>query len=99
MLPAIIVDWYDRYLVLQTLSYGADVLKPFIADTLRELLQPSGILERNDVKARTLEGLEETQGILYGSVPDEVEIREDEIRFLVNMRLGQKAGCDCYTED
>jgi 23S rRNA (cytosine1962-C5)-methyltransferase len=92
MLPAVVVDRYDRYLVLQTLSYGADMLKPFITDTLRQLLNPSGILERNDVRARALEGLEETQGLLYGNVPDEVEIREEGVRFLVNMRLGQKTG-------
>jgi 23S rRNA (cytosine1962-C5)-methyltransferase len=92
MLPAIIVDRYNRHLVLQTLSYGADALKPFLADTLRDLLQPSGILERNDVKTRALEELDETQGILYGKVPDEVEIQEDGIRFLVNLRLGQKTG-------
>ncbi|MBN2319286.1 MAG: class I SAM-dependent rRNA methyltransferase [Acidobacteria bacterium] len=92
LLPAVIVDRYDRHLVLQTLSYGADALKPFLADTLREILQPAGIMERNDVKARRLEGLDETQGILYGNVPDEVEIQENGIRFLVNMRLGQKTG-------
>ena len=92
LLPGIIVDRYDRHLVLQTLSYGADALKPFLSDTLHDLLQPMGIIERNDVKARRLEGLEESQGILYGNVPDEVEIQEDGIRFLINMRLGQKTG-------
>ncbi len=92
LLPAVIVDQYDRYLVLQTLSYGADSLKPFIVDSLCELVQPLGIMERNDVKARSLEGLQQIQGILYGRVPDEVEIQEDGVRFLVNMRLGQKTG-------
>jgi len=92
LLPAVIVDRYDRQLVLQTLCYGADAVKPFLADTLRELLQPSGISERNDVKSRRLEGLEESRGILYGNVPDEVEIQEDGIRFRVNTRMGQKTG-------
>jgi len=92
LLPAIVVDRYDKYLVLQTLSRGADTIKPFIIDTLRDLVHPTGILERNDVKARRLEGLEEIEGVLYGDVPDEVEIIEDGIRFLVNMRGGQKTG-------
>ncbi|MBN2243530.1 MAG: class I SAM-dependent rRNA methyltransferase [Acidobacteria bacterium] len=92
MLPAVIVDRYDRYLVLQTLSFGADVLKPLIADTLRDLLKPSGIMERNDVRARALEGLEQTKGFLYGYVPEEVEIQEGGVRFLVDMRMGQKTG-------
>jgi 23S rRNA (cytosine1962-C5)-methyltransferase len=92
LLPAVIVDRYNRYLVLQTLSYGADSIKPYITDALRELVQPSGILERNDAKSRRLEGLETVQGILYGEVPEEVEIEESGVRFLVNMRAGQKTG-------
>jgi 23S rRNA (cytosine1962-C5)-methyltransferase len=92
LLPAVIVDRYDRHLVLQTLSSGADAFKAFIVDALRDLVQPAGILERNDAKSRRLEGLNETQGILFGDVPEEVEIVEDGIRFLVNMRRGQKTG-------
>jgi 23S rRNA (cytosine1962-C5)-methyltransferase len=92
LLPAIIVDRYGDYLVLQTLSSGADVLKPLLVDILREILRPAGILERNDVKARRLEGLEEIQSILWGAVPNEVEIIEDGTRFIVDMRRGQKTG-------
>jgi 23S rRNA (cytosine1962-C5)-methyltransferase len=92
LLPAIIVDCYANYLVLQTLSSGADALKPLLIDFLKEAVNPAGILERNDVKARRLEGLDEIQGILSGSVPDEVEVVEDGIRFLVDLRKGQKTG-------
>ena len=92
LLPAIIVDRYDVCLVLQTLSSGAEAFKMFIADVLRDLLRPAGILERNDAKSRRLEGLEEVQSVLYGTVPEEVEIVEDGIHFLVNMRQGQKTG-------
>jgi len=92
LLPAIIVDRYGNYLVLQTLSYGADAVKPFITEILKDLLHPSGILERNDVKARRLEGMEEVQGVLYGNIPEEVVISENGIRFLVHMKAGQKTG-------
>lgn len=92
LLPSIIVDRYGDYLVLQTLSSGADATKPLLVEILRDLLSPEGILERNDVKARLLEGLEEVQGVLWGSVPDEVEISEDGTRFLVDLRRGQKTG-------
>ena len=92
LLPAIIVDRYDRYLVLQTLSYGAETLKPFIREALIDLIHPAGILERNDSKARQLEGLESIQGVIYGEIPEEAEIEEDGIRFLINMRSGQKTG-------
>ena len=92
LLPGIIVDRYGDYLVLQTLSSGADALKPLLVDILREALGPAGILERNDVKARRLEGLEEIRGVLWGAVPDEIEINEDGTRFIVDLLRGQKTG-------
>ena len=92
LLPAIVVDRYGDYLVLQTLSSGVDAIKPLLVEILIELLKPAGILARNDVKARRLEGLEETRGILWGSVPGEVEIAEKGIRFVVNLERGQKTG-------
>jgi len=92
LLPGIIVDRYGKYLVLQTLSSGADALKSFLVDTLREVLEPEGILERNDVKARLLEGLDEVRGVLWGTIPDEVEISEGSTRFAINLQRGQKTG-------
>jgi 23S rRNA (cytosine1962-C5)-methyltransferase len=92
LLPAIIVDRYGEYLVMQTLSSGADAIKHTLAELLNELLRPSGIMERNDVKARRLEGLEESRGTLCGSVPREVEINENGIRFIVDLEQGQKTG-------
>lgn len=92
LLPSVIVDRYADYLVLQTLSSGADAVKPVLVEILRDLLEPVGIFERNDVKARLLEGLDELRGLLWGTVPEEVEIQEDGIRFLVDVRQGQKTG-------
>jgi 23S rRNA (cytosine1962-C5)-methyltransferase len=92
LLPAIIVDRYRDCLVLQTLSNGADAIKALIAEILQNLLHPTGILERNDVKARRLEGLQEVRSVLAGTVPDQIEIIEDGIRFIVDMLRGQKTG-------
>ena len=92
LLPGIIVDRYQDYIVLQTLVNGADALKSLLVDILKEALEPAGILERNDVKARRLEGLEEVRRVLWGSVPDEIEITEDGIRFFVDLLRGQKTG-------
>ena len=93
LLPSVIVDRYADYLVLQTLSSGAEALKILLVDILRELLQPAGILERNDVKSRRLEGLEEcAAGVLWGIVPDQVQIREGGVRFWVDLKHGQKTG-------
>ena len=41
---------------------------------------------------RRLEGLEMCTGLLYGDVPDRVEIMENGIRFLVDVKEGQKTG-------
>jgi 23S rRNA (cytosine1962-C5)-methyltransferase len=92
LLPAIIVDRYRDCLVLQTLSSGADAMKGLISEILQNLLHPAGILERNDVKARRLEGLQEVRSVLAGTVPDQIEIIEDGIRFTVDMLRGQKTG-------
>jgi 23S rRNA (cytosine1962-C5)-methyltransferase len=92
LLPAIIVDRYRDCLVLQTLSSGADAIKTLIVEILQNLLKPAGILERNDVKARRLEGLQEIKSVLSGAVPDQIEIVESGVRFIVDMQRGQKTG-------
>lgn len=92
LLPGMIVDRYRNWLVLQTLNSGADSVKPLVVDILKDALSPAGILERNDVKARRLEGLEEASGIICGEVPDEIEIEEDGVRFAVDLAHGQKTG-------
>lgn len=92
LLPGIIVDRYGDYLVLQTLSTGADALKPLLVEILQEAVRPKGILQRNDARVRRLEGLEEICSVLWGSVPDEIEIRENGVRYVVDLRRGQKTG-------
>jgi 23S rRNA (cytosine1962-C5)-methyltransferase len=92
LLPGIIVDRYRDYIVLQTLSNGAEAIKPLLIDIFLEALGPAGILERNDVKARRLEGLQESRSVLWGNVPEEVEIVEGGNRFIVDLLRGQKTG-------
>jgi 23S rRNA (cytosine1962-C5)-methyltransferase len=92
LLPSIVVDRYGDFLVLQTLSYGADALRPEIVAWLEEELRPAGMVERNDVKARRLEGLELRKGLLAGTVPEKVEITEAGLRFHVDLLGGQKTG-------
>ena len=92
LLPGIVVDRYGDVLALQTLTRGADALKTQIVEILLDLVKPTGILERNDVKSRLFEGLDEKRGVLRGRVPDEVEIAENGIRFIVDPINGQKTG-------
>jgi 23S rRNA (cytosine1962-C5)-methyltransferase len=91
-LPSLIVDRYGDFLVVQTLSQATERLKPEIVAALVELVRPRGVLERNDPKVRRLEGLEQTVGLLYGDVPELVEVEEAGIRFEVDLWKGQKTG-------
>lgn len=91
-LPALIIDRYSDYLVMQCLSLGIDRRKQLIVDCLVKLFNPKGIYERSDVAVRKKEGLEEVKGLLYGEVPDYCEIVENGIKMLVDVKNGQKTG-------
>jgi len=92
LLPSIIIDRYDDVLVLQTLAQGSDAIKATLVEVLVELFQPRAIIERNDVRVRQHEGLELIGGTLYGQAPDEFEILQAGLRFLVTPLSGQKTG-------
>jgi len=92
LLPSIVVDRYADWLVLQTLSQGADARKEEIVSVLNELLSPKGILERNDPRVRELEGLERRNSVLYGDVPDKIVGTENGVRFSYDLHFGQKTG-------
>jgi 23S rRNA (cytosine1962-C5)-methyltransferase len=91
-LPSLVVDRYGEYLVLQTLSQATERAKPEIVKALVELMQPRGIVERNDPRVRQLEGLEQTVSVLHGEVPERVVVSEGDVRLGVDLRAGQKTG-------
>ena len=92
LLPSLIVDRYGDHLVVQALSQGMDRLLPTLTKMLIELLQPAGILARNDPKVRALEGLEQTVEVLHGTIPELVSVREGPVEYDVDLRKGQKTG-------
>lgn len=91
-LPAIVVDSFGPVLSLQCVSLGMSRYQKTIVDSLVEVLSPLGIYERNDVPIRRLEGMEQSVGVLYGNIPDKVEMMENGIRFLIDVKQGQKTG-------
>ena len=92
LLPSLIVDRYADVLVLQTLSQGTDAVKPLLIEILVEEFSPRAIIERNDAKVRQLEGLPMIAGNLYGSAPEEFEILQHGLKFVVAPGGGQKTG-------
>lgn len=91
-LPALIVDRYGDYLVLQTLNQGMERAKPMIVELLVELLAPRGILERNDAQVRQKEQLPLTVGVVAGEVPERVWYAMHGLRFQADLVRGQKTG-------
>jgi 23S rRNA (cytosine1962-C5)-methyltransferase len=91
-LPGLIVDRYADVLVIQVATLGMEKLKPAILDYLIRSLSPRSIYERSDLPIRREEGLPEFGGRLYGENIESVEIRENGLRFLVEIRGSQKTG-------
>ena len=91
-LPALIIDKFNDYFVMQTLSYGIEVWKEAIVAALKSIFNPKGIYERNDVPVRELEGLAQQKGFLTDPFPTEIIITENDLQFYVNIETGQKTG-------
>lgn len=91
-LPGLVVDLFAGVLVVQCLSLGMELRKAIWLDALVEVFQPKAIYERSDVAVRELEGLEQTTGLLYGELPEEILISENGLTLQVDVVQGQKTG-------
>ncbi|MDB4887115.1 MAG: S-adenosylmethionine-dependent methyltransferase [Gemmatimonadetes bacterium] len=92
LLPSLVVDCYDRWLVVQLMSAGLERFRAEIVDALQDIMAPEGILARNDVSLRVKEGLGTDVELLAGAVPDEIEVEEHGVRYLAAPWKGQKTG-------
>ncbi|MBC7082784.1 MAG: class I SAM-dependent rRNA methyltransferase [Bacillota bacterium] len=92
MLSSLIVDRYEDVCVVQTLALGMDVRKDMIAAALRDLLGITKMYERNDSRARELEGLDQRSGFLGDEFPTAFWVQENGLAFWVDVARGQKTG-------
>lgn len=92
LLPSLIVDRYGDCLVIQTLSQGMERMKPMVVEVLKTEFSPLAILERNDAAVRSLEGLPEQSGVLWGEDIREVAVQENGIQMGFDLLHGQKTG-------
>ena len=92
LLPQLIIDKFNDFLVVQTLALGMDVWKPAIVNALNKIFQPKGIYERNDVPVRELEGMIQQKGFLSAPFDTNIIINENGLRFNVDIENGQKTG-------
>jgi len=91
-MPALVIDKFNDYFVIQTLALGMDRWKGAIVDALRKIFSPKGIYERNDVPVRELEGMVQQKGFLTAPFDTNLIIKENGLKFHVDIENGQKTG-------
>jgi 23S rRNA (cytosine1962-C5)-methyltransferase len=91
-LPALVVDRYADYLVLQTLNQGMDAVKEHIVSCLDEIFHPRAIVARNDVAVRTKEQLPLESAVLQGEAPECVTVQMNGLTLRADLLRGQKTG-------
>lgn len=92
LLPGLIVDRYGDRLVAQFLDQGMDAARETIVDCLKELIEPAGILARNDVQVRRLEQLPTENAVIHGEIPGHIEVQFNGLRWRADLLHGQKTG-------
>jgi 23S rRNA (cytosine1962-C5)-methyltransferase len=91
-LCGLVVDRFGDYCVVQTTTAGMEKVKDDIVQALVKVLNPTGILFKNDSKARALEGLPPYIEVAYGDVPKLLPLVENGVKFLAPAHDGQKTG-------
>jgi 23S rRNA (cytosine1962-C5)-methyltransferase len=91
-LPSLVVDRYGPYVVVQLLSAGLEHARADVLAGIAAVLDPAGIVLRNDAAVRRHEGLPSEVVLAFGQVPEVVEVEEDGIRYLAAPLTGQKTG-------
>jgi 23S rRNA (cytosine1962-C5)-methyltransferase len=96
-LPGIVIDKFSDVLVVESLALGIDRMKLDIVDSLKEVLSEDGInirgvYERSDAKVRLQEGMERFKGFIGDEFDTEVEIMENGVKYIVDVKDGQKTG-------
>lgn len=96
-LPGMVVDKFSDVLVVESLALGIDRWKNVIVEALKEILAEDGVTvrgvyERSDAKVRLQEGMERRKGFIGEPFDTRVEIRENGVRYMVDVEDGQKTG-------
>lgn len=96
-LPGLVVDKFSDVLVVQSLALGIDRFKQTIVESLKAIMEEDGIhirgvYERSDAKVREQEGMERFKGFIGEPFDTKVEIVENGVRYIVDVKEGQKTG-------
>ena len=91
-LPGLIIDKYGPYLVVQTGALGMRTLLPWLIEQLKTRLEIQGVYDKSSGGSLKEEGVEPREEVLWGEIPDRVEILEEGMRYFVDIKRGQKTG-------
>ncbi len=91
-LPGLIIDKYGPYLVMQTGALGMRTLLPWFIEQLKDRLEIKGVYDKSSGGSLKEEGIKPREEVLWGDIPDRVEILEEGIRYIVDIKKGQKTG-------
>jgi 23S rRNA (cytosine1962-C5)-methyltransferase len=92
-LSGLTVDRFDRWLAVQFTSLALFERRDYLLAELARLTKAEGIILRGEKGIPSQEGLKVEEGITQGTLPDEpIEIDENGITYLVDLKAGQKTG-------
>lgn len=91
-LPGLIVDRYGDWLSVQLLTQGMDAARQDILAALQELLQPAGIVLRNDAQVRRHESLPLSVTVAHGQWEAAVPVSMNGLEWSVDLLCGHKTG-------
>ncbi|MEP4148978.1 MAG: class I SAM-dependent rRNA methyltransferase [Halioglobus sp.] len=92
LLPGIVIDRFGPYLVVQLNNAGVERYRQPLLEALEKCVSPDGILLRGDSRSRRESGLSDDIEVVFGSVPDQVPLEENGVKFVAPVHLGQKTG-------
>lgn len=86
-LPGLIVDYFNEYVVIQISTLGMEKDKDLIIQALiNNIPNLKGIYEKSESDGRKLEGLPEKIQVLWGEIPDTIEIFEGKANFIIDLK-------------
>ncbi len=91
-IPGLVVDRFGAYLVMQFHNAGIEQHESAVIEALRRVLNPAGILLRADSRSRREQGLVERVEVVFGEVPEVVNLQENGVAFAAPVLQGQKTG-------
>ncbi len=91
-LPGLMLDFYDGVVAMAINTAGMERLRQEIIDAVVSVIKPLGIYEKSDAASRQKEGLDTKEGVIYGEVPERIEVVEFGCAFGLELKNAQKTG-------